>query len=231
MTSATEPSVYVIDADPASRDTIVALMDTIAIRAREFATAGAALAAIGPGHPGCIVADIDLPDMSGIDLQRRLKAMGAAQPVVLLVGHAEVTATVAAFKAGVFEVIAKPFPDQALIEAAQRAIALDARLRHDLTARADYLARVDKLTARERDVFALLLNGLTNHKIGELLGITRKTVEIHRLRVMRKLQAKNFAALVQTAAIHLRDDNRPAPPTPAGTPVAGRQRSRSRIET
>ncbi|MBM3509968.1 MAG: response regulator transcription factor [Alphaproteobacteria bacterium] len=231
MTSATEPIIDVIDADPVSRRAIVALLDTVAIRAREFATAAEALAVIGPGQPGCIVAAIDLPSMSGVDLQGRLRAMGAAQPVILLVGHAEVAATVAAFKAGAFEVIAKPFADQALIEAVQRAIALDARLRHDLTARSDYLGRIDKLTARERDVFALLLNGLTNHKIGERLGITRKTVEIHRLRVMRKLRAKNFAELVQTAAVHLRDDNRVPPPASAGKPLAGGQRSRSRIET
>jgi FixJ family two-component response regulator len=231
MTSATEPITYVIDADPASRHAIVALLETVAIRAREFATAGAALAAIGPGQPGCIVAAIDLPDMNGIELPGRFKAMGAVQPVVLLVGHAEVAATVAAFKAGAFEVIAKPFADQALIEAVQRALVRDARLRDDHKARAEYLARFDRLTARERDVFALLLNGLTNHKIGERLGITRKTVEIHRLRIMRKLKAKHFADLVQTAALHMREGDRPASPAAAGPPGAGGQRSRSRIET
>ncbi len=224
-----EPLTHVVDGDPVVRKEISALLETVGLLAAASANGAELLAAVDPGRAGCIVSEMRLTDMTGIELLRRLKERGAAQPVIFVTGHADVAMTVAGFKAGAVELISKPFPRQELLDAVQRALDADRKARRGIAERTDYVERVRKLTPRERNVFALLLNGLTNHTIGERLGITRKTVEIHRLRVMRKLSAKSFAELVRrrfTSATMIEGRRQPRPKSPSPAVSAAVRESR-----
>lgn len=188
--------VYVIDDDESVRLATCALLASVRVATRAFGSATEFLAATRPLAPSCIVVDVRMPDLGGIDLIERLRAAGDLTPAVVMTGFGDVPTTVRAFRSGATDFLEKPAPPQALIDAVQRLLRADAERVEGLRARADVAARIEQLTPREREVLRLVVAGETNKSIGAELSISVKTVEIHRKRVMEKLRAPSLAALV-----------------------------------
>lgn len=202
-----EPVVHVVDDDPAMRDSLAFLLETAGHSPRLYESALALLGAVAETElaPGCIVTDVRMPDMNGLDLVRRLKSRGVEHPVVVLTGHADVPLVVEAMKAGVADFIEKPFDDTVLLAAVARALsqAPEARRPGDAPARADeeVSARLDTLSARERQVLDGLVAGQANKAIAFDLGISARTVEVYRAHVMTKMQARSLSELVRMTVL------------------------------
>jgi two-component system response regulator FixJ len=194
-----EPLVYVVDDDAAVLDAIRMLLRSVGLRAETYTSATDFLAAFDSDQPGCLVLDIRMPVMSGIELQDRLREIGAMIPVVFVTAHGDIPMAVQAVKAGALDFIPKPFRDQDLLDRVQQAIELDLQHRAELSDRAELLRRFGTLTAREREVFQLVAAGKANKVIAADLGISQRTVEIHRGRVMEKMQARSLPQLVRIA--------------------------------
>jgi two-component system response regulator FixJ len=194
-----EPLVYVVDDDAAVLDAIRMLLRSVGLRAETYTSATDFLAAFDSDQPGCLVLDIRMPVMSGIELQDRLREIGAMIPVVFVTAHGDIPMAVQAVKAGALDFIPKPFRDQELLDRVQQAIELDLQHRAELSDRAELLRRFGTLTAREREVFQLVAAGKANKVIAADLGISQRTVEIHRGRVMEKMQARSLPQLVRIA--------------------------------
>ncbi|MBE0591733.1 MAG: response regulator transcription factor [Gemmatimonadales bacterium] len=194
-----EPLVYVVDDDVAVLDAIRLLLRSVDIRAETYASAADFLAAFDPEQPGCLVLDIRMPGMSGIELQERLRDMSAMIPIVFVTAHGDIPMAVQAVRAGALDFIPKPFRDQDLLDRVQQAIELDVRHREELADRTELLRRLASLTSREREVFQLVAEGKANKVIAADLGISQRTVEIHRGRVMEKMQARSLPQLVRIA--------------------------------
>jgi len=194
-----EPLVYVVDDDAAVLDAIRMLLRSVGLRAATYTSATDFLAAFDSDQPGCLVLDIRMPVMSGIELQERLHEMGAMIPIVFVTAHGDIPMAVQAVKAGALDFIPKPFRDQDLLDRVQQAIELDLQHRNELSDRAELLRRHATLTAREREVFRLVAAGKANKVIAADLGISQRTVEIHRGRVMEKMQARSLPQLVRIA--------------------------------
>ncbi len=194
-----EPLVYVVDDDDAVLDAIRMLLRSVGLRAATYTSATDFLAAFDGDQPGCLVLDIRMPVMSGIELQERLHEMGAMIPIVFVTAHGDIPMAVQAVKAGALDFIPKPFRDQDLLDRVQQAIELDLQHRNELSDRAELLRRHATLTAREREVFRLVAAGKANKVIAADLGISQRTVEIHRGRVMEKMQARSLPQLVRIA--------------------------------
>jgi len=194
-----EPLVYVVDDDAAVLDAIRMLLRSVGLRAATYTSATDFLAAFDGDQPGCLVLDIRMPVMSGIELQERLHEMGAMIPIVFVTAHGDIPMAVQAVKAGALDFIPKPFRDQDLLDRVQQAIELDLQHRNELSDRAELLRRHATLTAREREVFRLVAAGKANKVIAADLGISQRTVEIHRGRVMEKMQARSLPQLVRIA--------------------------------
>ncbi|KPK00120.1 MAG: hypothetical protein AMS20_15365 [Gemmatimonas sp. SG8_28] len=194
-----EPLVYVVDDDAAVLDAIRMLLRSVGLRAETYTSATDFLAAFDSDQPGCLVLDIRMPVMSGIELQDRLREIGAMIPVVFVTAHGDIPMAVQAVKAGALDFIPKPFRDQDLLDRVQQAIELDLQHRAELSDRAELLRRFGTLTAREREVFQLVATGKANKVIAADLGISQRTVEIHRGRVMEKMQARSLPQLVRIA--------------------------------
>lgn len=194
-----EPLVYVVDDDAAVLDAIRMLLRSVGLRAATYTSGTDFLAAFDSDQPGCLVLDIRMPVMSGIELQERLREMGAMIPIVFVTAHGDIPMAVQAVKAGALDFIPKPFRDQDLLDRVQQAIELDLQHRNELSDRAELLRRHATLTAREREVFRLVAAGKANKVIAADLGISQRTVEIHRGRVMEKMQARSLPQLVRIA--------------------------------
>ena len=195
----TAPTVFVIDDDPAMRDSLRFLIQSIDLPVECFASAEDFLAAYSPQNPGCIVLDVRMPGLSGLELTERLGEDRFAPPIVLITGHGDVPMAVRALKAGAFDFIEKPFPDQVLLERIRQAIARDAERRQELARLVKIERRATNLTTRERQVFEIVVQGKPNKVIASELGVSQKTVEVHRAHVMEKMQAQSFAELVKMA--------------------------------
>jgi two-component system response regulator FixJ len=195
---ATERTVYIVDDDDAVRRGLSALLGAKGYAARAFDSAQAFLDALPPQPSGCVVVDIRMPRMSGLELQRELGRRGVALPVIVITGHGDVPVAVAALKAGAVDFLEKPFDSDALLaavdEALKRAWSPEAGLGFD---RETLAARMAQLTAREREVMELVVAGLTNKAIAHRLQIALRTVEIHRAHVMEKTGARNLSELVR----------------------------------
>jgi two-component system response regulator FixJ len=192
-----EPTVFVVDDDMAIRRAIAALLDSVGLRAENYASAEEFLLACDPQRPGCLVLDVRMHGMSGLVLQDRLAGECIQLPIIFISGHADISATVRAMKAHAFDFIEKPFNQQRLLEAVHAAIQWDARARQVRAELAQVSARLASLTQREQEVLDLILNGSANKVIASTLGVSPKTVETHRAHIMQKMEARSVAGLMR----------------------------------
>ena len=191
--------VFVVDDDASVRKSLSRLVSAAGYRVQAYASAGEFLARRPEPGPSCLVLDVRMPGVTGLDLQQTLASAVHEIPIIFITGHGDIPTTVKAMKAGAVDFLAKPFAGKDLLDAIQRAVAKDTR---DLgtEARDDEIrSRVKRLTPRERQVLALVVTGMLNKQIAAELGIGEKTVKVHRARVMEKMQAGSVAALVRLA--------------------------------
>lgn len=200
--SATPAMVFVVDDDAGVRASIRLLLRSVGIAATPMASAREFLDHFDPAQPGCLVLDIRMPGMSGLELQQQLNLRGAIIPVLFITGHGDVPMAVEAMRQGAIDFLQKPFRDQDLIDRIQKALARDRENRAALQQHEHIRRRVDALTARERQVLELLTQGKPNKVMAMELGISQRTVEIHRAHVMEKLGVRSVAQLVRMMLDH-----------------------------
>lgn len=191
------PVVMVVDDDGGVRNAMRALLKSVGLNSVLFSSAQDFLGAYDPLQPGCLLLDIRMPGMSGMDLQQELNLRGAVVPVIFMSGHADIPMAVEAMQHGAFDFLQKPFRDQDLLDRIQRAIVQDAERRVALGEQTRIKARLESLTDREREVLDLLTLGKQNKVIAQELGVSPRTIEIHRARVMEKMNAQSVAELVR----------------------------------
>ena len=191
--------VFVVDDDDASRDSIAWLVESVGLRAKAFASARQFLDAYNPAEPGCLVVDVRMDDMTGLELQAHLAARGDGLPVIVVTGYGTVPEAVRAFRVGAVDFLEKPLNQDELIRRIREALSRDARGRADRVARLQAAERVGRLTAREREIMGLVVRGHQSKQIAHRLGLSVKTVEVHRGNVMRKTEATSVADLVRLA--------------------------------
>ncbi len=196
-----EPTVFVVDDDQAVRRFLCGLIASVDLRVEAYASAREFLDAYEPGRPGCLLLDIRMPGMSGLELQKELAERAIGLPVIILTGHGDVQVAVHAMKAGAVDFIEKPFNNELLLDRVQNAVAESVEADSTRVRRDQIMGRVELLTPRERQVLDMVVAGETNKGIGRRLDISDKTVEIHRAKVMEKMQAKSLADLVKMVAI------------------------------
>ena len=197
----TEKTVYVVDDDEAVRRFLRGLIGSIGLGVKTYASAQEFLDGYEAGSPGCLLLDIRMPDMSGLELQAELRRREINIPVIILTGHGDVKVAVHAMKAGAVDFIEKPFNNELLLHGIQKAVADSLHSSGTRVRRQEILQRLERLTTRERQVLRLVVAGETNKGVARHLGISDKTVEIHRAKVMEKMQAKSLAELVKMAAV------------------------------
>ena len=195
-----EPTVFVVDDDDAVRHFLRGLIESVELRVEAFASGRDFLKAYEPGHPGCLVLDVRMPGMSGLELQRAMADRAIDLPVIILTGHGDVQVAVRAMKAGAVDFIEKPFNNELLLDRIQKAVAESVEADSARVEQHEIVSRVRLLTPRERQVLELVVAGESNKGVARHLGISEKTVEIHRARVMDKMRAKSLAHLVKMAA-------------------------------
>jgi two-component system, LuxR family, response regulator FixJ len=191
------PTVFVVDDDEAVRNSLRLLLKSVGLAATTLPTAQEFLARHDPQQPGCLVLDVRMPGMSGLELQEQLNVRGAIIPVIFITGHGDIPMAVEAMQQGAFDFLQKPFRDQDLIDRIQRALAKDGANRAELTQRSRVREHYESLTPREREVLALVTSGKPNKVMAADLGVSQRTVEIHRARVMEKMHASSLAQLVR----------------------------------
>lgn len=191
------PTVFVVDDDPGVGDAIRLLLRSVGLRSETFLSAKEFLNAYEPGRPGCLVLDVRMPGMSGLELQGHLREMSSTLPIIFVTAHGDVPMAVDAVKAGALDFVQKPFRDQELLDKIQDALEVDARARAEREDLAEITSRIDSLTPREAEVMDLVVAGKPNKNIARALGISQRTVEIHRSRVMEKMQVRSVSKLVQ----------------------------------
>ena len=194
---ATKGTIYVVDDDDGMRRALTLLLSTVGFDTRAYARPSEFLANLKPDAAGCLVLDIRMPEMSGLELQQQLNQTGFMLPVIFITGHGDVPMAVQAMKSGAFEFIQKPFREQDLLDKVNHALRHDAESRQGLARRADVLKRLESLTPRERQVMDLVVEGGANKVIAIDLGLSERTVEIHRAKVMEKMGARSVAHLVK----------------------------------
>jgi len=192
-----DPIIFVVDDDQAVRLSTEMLIRSMGLRVEAFESASEFLEDFDPQQPGCVILDIRMPGMSGLELQEHLNQVGAAIPVIFVTGHGDVPMAVRAMKLGAVDFIQKPFRDQELIDRVHSALDLDAKDRKEHKTRQKIQERVDLLTSREREVMHLVVEGQANKEIAYDLGLSPRTVEIHRSRVMSKMEASSLPDLVR----------------------------------
>ena len=191
------PTIFVVDDDEVVRNSLRFLLKSVGLQAQTLASASEFLATYKPSQPGCLVLDVRMPGMSGLELQQQLNLRGAVIPVIFITGHGDIPMAVEAMQQGAFDFLQKPFRDQDLIDRIQRALERDGRNRAALDQHAKIRERLDSLTPREREVLALMTRGKPNKIMAADLGVSQRTVEIHRARVMEKSGAASLAQLVR----------------------------------
>jgi FixJ family two-component response regulator len=199
MKSAAIPTVFIIDDDRGVRQAIHDLVESVGLRAESFATSQEFLSRQRTGNPGCLVLDVRLPQMSGLDFQRRLLETGIQIPIIFITAHGDIPMSVSAMKSGAVEFLTKPFRDQDLLDAIQQALQRDCAAREQEADIQDLQERYQSLTGREREVMTLVVTGLPNKQIGSEIGASEATVKIHRGHVMQKMQAGSVVELVRMA--------------------------------
>jgi len=191
------PTVFVVDDDEGVRNSLRFLLKSVGLTTRALASASEFLEVYTYNQPGCLVLDVRMPGMSGIELQQQLNLRGAAIPVIFITGHGDIPMAVEAMQHGAFDFLQKPFRDQDLIDRIQRALERDARNRTVLAQHVRIRERLESLTPREREVLTLMTRGKPNKVMAAELGVSQRTVEIHRARVMEKSGANSLAHIVR----------------------------------
>ncbi len=191
------PLVHVIDDDASVRESLALLLESAGYSVRPYGSAAAFLEAASDRSAGCVLTDVQMPEMNGLELQRRMSELQIRLPVIVMTGHGDVPIAVEALKAGATDFLEKPFEEQHLLDAVAGAIALSRREHDEAAAVADITARLATLTPREREVLDRLVAGQPNKTIAYDLGSSPRTVEVHRARVMEKMAARSLAELVR----------------------------------
>jgi FixJ family two-component response regulator len=202
-----DPIVHVVDDEAAIRDSLAMLLRSVGLASRTWANAREFLAGYAPDAPACLIVDVRMPGMSGLELQEALRARGEALPVVIVTGHGDVAMAVRAMKNGAADFLEKPFNDQTLLDAVHRALAAagagagaaESPAAVAASARVAILDRLQELTPREREVMELVAEGRPNKVVATRLGLSTRTVEVHRAKVMEKMGARSLADLVRMA--------------------------------
>jgi FixJ family two-component response regulator len=192
------PLVFVLDDDPSVREALSSLLRSDGFHVSTFESAAEFLKITSPASPDCLVLDLQLPDMSGLELQREL-AKANGPPIVFISGHGDIPTSVQAMKAGAVEFLPKPFSDQELLDAIDSAIAQGKKARQNRSEIADLQESYALLSTREREVLPLVVTGLTNRQSAEKLGIAKITLQVHRAQIMRKMRAQSVPELVRMA--------------------------------
>lgn len=197
--SSVDAIVYVIDDDESMREALKSLIRSVGLTVQTFASAHEFLESRRPDVPACLILDVRMPGLSGLDLQRDLTEANIRIPIIFITGHGDIPMSVRAMKAGAVEFLTKPFRDQDLLDAIQQALERDRLVRSQQADNAELLNRYHSLTPRETEVFGLVVKGLLNKQIALQLGTSEITVKLHRRQVMEKMHADSFADLVRMA--------------------------------
>lgn len=195
------PTIFVVDDDAAMRNSLKWLIESVGMPVETYGSAGEFIQHYYPGRPGCLLLDVRMPGMSGMELQEYLASHQIAIPIIIITGHGDVPMAIRAMKAGAVDFIEKPFNDELLLESIHRAILLDEKLREQQAQKSKLAARLASLTPRELEVMAMVTVGKSNKEIANSLGVSTKTVEAHRAHVMEKMNAPSLAELVKMALI------------------------------
>jgi len=202
MAMDSEPTVFVVDDDEAVRKALSLLIKSAGISVESYASAGEFLDGYDPKRPGCLVLDIRMPGMNGLELQEKLVSKQIKIPVIIITGHGDVPTAVRAIKKGVVDFVEKPFDDHIILDRIRMAIEQDNETRRDMAQRAEVESRLALLTPREREVMNLLVAGKASKEIAFEFGLSRKTVDIHRSHIMMKLGLDSLADLVRIGMIN-----------------------------
>jgi FixJ family two-component response regulator len=197
LLSDTDSTVFVVDDDDAVRDALSMLIRSVGLRVKTFPDARAFLESHQPDRPGCLVLDVRMPGMSGLELQERLNGMRSALPIIFITGHGDVPIAVSAMRGGAVNFLQKPFDDQELLDSVHNSLEQNANMLRRLADREAIVTALRSLTAREREVLDRIVDGAPNKAVAYDLDLSERTVEIHRARAMKKMGAESLAELVQ----------------------------------
>ena len=199
--SMSKPTIYIVDDDDGVRRATGALMESVGYAHKTYASGREFLQHYNSSQPGCLVLDIRMPEMSGLELQQELNQRNIRLPVIFVTGHGDVPMAVQAMKKGAFDFVQKPFRDQDLLDKVNHALQQDSVLRQETADKEEVLQRWNSLTQREKEVMALIAEGNANKVVAQDLNLSERTVEIHRARVMEKMQARSVAQLVKLSLL------------------------------